>query len=159
MTRLDKHLPMRNRSGMMNKKNDVSCTPLLARDTAVGADRPAPVICAVQFERLLAEVGPAVAPDLIVQLCVDISAAQRSLLAAVDAVDRAAIRAQSHILIGLAGVIGAKDLHRLAVEMNDCAQLPVPDAHAIVSLASSTGRAIDAVMLYLARPSAGLAPA
>lgn len=106
---------------------------------------------AAQFDRLLAMVGPHVAADLIVQLRADILTAQDHLLAAVPAMDWALIRAQSHVVMGLAGTIGAWDLHRLARQLNDFVQNAAPDRQLAMPLISATVAALNTAFAYLSQ--------
>ena len=118
---------------------------------------PGPVVSAAQFDQLLAMAGPKLAKTLVAQLQADLSLAQQTLRAAVDPVDWAEIRVQSHVVMGLAGTVGAQDLYLLARQLNDVAQLPAQDAQMATALASSTGQAIDAVVTFLSLQPCALA--
>ena len=118
---------------------------------------PGPVVSAAQFDQLLAMAGPKLAKTLVAQLRADLSLAQHTLRAAVDPVDWAEIRVQSHVMMGLAGTVGAQDLYLLARQLNDVAQLDAQDAQMATALASSTGQAIDAVVTFLSLHPCALA--
>ena len=118
---------------------------------------PGPVVSAAQFDQLLAMAGPKLAKTLVAQLRADLSLAQHTLRAAVDPVDWAEIRVQSHVVMGLAGTVGAQDLYLLARQLNDVAQLDAQDAQMATALASSTGQAIDAVVTLLSLHPCALA--
>lgn len=80
---------------------------------------------------LLRMAGPEIAPTLLRQMQADLAAVRDSLAPALPdpaasapaptSPDWLTIRAQSHILISLAGTIGATRLHSLAVDLNAAA--------------------------------------
>lgn len=67
---------------------------------------------------LLRMAGPATAPAFLRQIAIDLSGVQTALAPALDAADWPVVRAQTHILIAVAGTIGATRLHGLAVDLN-----------------------------------------
>lgn len=71
-----------------------------------------------QFDHLLEIAGPANVRELLDRLWTDLRRAERALLAGLTAQDRTAIRAESHVLIALAGAVGAERLMRLAETLN-----------------------------------------
>lgn len=75
-----------------------------------------------QFIRLLELAGPIVGARLIDQLIDDLQMVEHALLQASVQPDWPSLRAQSHILIALAGTVGAKRLQYLAERMHTLAQ-------------------------------------
>ncbi|GEM_PF-5635050 len=73
------------------------------------------------FAALLAMAGPEVAPELLAQMAADLRAVGRVLTPAMQAHDWAAIAAQSHVLVALAGAAGATGLADLAQTLNRAA--------------------------------------
>ena len=84
---------------------------------------------------LLRLAGPDLVPDLLRQLDVDLSQVATRLTAALAAQDWPRLRAQSHILIALAGTVGAADLRAAALAVNDAAH--ARDAAALQRLAAT----------------------
>ncbi len=70
------------------------------------------------FDALLALAGPQVAPDLLRQLAEDLATVAVGLPPALTADDRPAVRAFSHVLMALAGSIGANALYQAAARLN-----------------------------------------
>jgi hypothetical protein len=73
------------------------------------------------LQRLMVMAGPVLARDLVERLLDDLAAVATALRRA-RAGDWALLRAQSHILIALAGAAGAPQLQRAAEELNRIAQ-------------------------------------
>lgn len=78
------------------------------------------------FDGLIRLAGPSVAPDLLSQLDRDLGAVEIGLSAALAEHDIKAIRQHTHVLIALAGSVGAVELHAMAVAVNSAAHLPQP---------------------------------
>ncbi len=70
------------------------------------------------FDRLLEVAGPDTARELMSRLFADLRKAERGLVAGLSENDLNAIRAETHVLIALAGAIGAERLSRLAQTLN-----------------------------------------
>lgn len=70
------------------------------------------------FDRLLEIAGPDSARELLSRLCADLRKAERSLVAGLAENDMATIRAETHVLIALAGAVGAERLGKLAQSLN-----------------------------------------
>ena len=87
---------------------------------------PLPVVDRAVFDRLLDLAGPETSRDLLDRLAEDLIAVQHQLQIAGAACDWHTLRAQSHILIGLSGAIGADTLRRDAQHLNDLAHTPAP---------------------------------
>lgn len=75
---------------------------------------------------ILALAGPDMAPRILAQVRADLSATAEALRPALALPDWTAIRAQSHILISVAGTIGAMRLHALAIDLNTAAHAQDP---------------------------------
>lgn len=77
-----------------------------------------PQIDRATFDSLLALAGPQVAPELLRQLAEDLAAVAAALPPALAAGDRTALRAQTHMLMALAGSVGAGPLYDAATRLN-----------------------------------------
>lgn len=74
------------------------------------------------LHRLIGLAGPIQGPGLIAALLDDLNSTQSLLNQAWNGPDFAALRAQSHVLIALAGTIGDTDLHAMAQGLSMAAQ-------------------------------------
>lgn len=72
---------------------------------------------------ILVLAGPDIAPRLLAQITADLTQTADQLAAAFAQSDWPLIRAQSHVLISVAGTIGAMGLHGDACRMNTAAHL------------------------------------
>lgn len=70
------------------------------------------------FEALLAMAGPEVAPELVAQMAADLRALEGALAQGLATFDCDVIRAQTHVLVALAGSAGARGLTQAAQAMN-----------------------------------------
>lgn len=70
------------------------------------------------LRRLLQIAGPEAGAELMFRLLDDLQAVEDKLLAASGARDYLAIRAQTHVLVSVAGAVGAVGLQRMAEQMN-----------------------------------------
>lgn len=75
------------------------------------------------LREILALAGPEMGARILRQVVTDLSVVQAALVPALAAVppDWAAIRTQTHVLISVAGTIGAARLHTLAIALNGLA--------------------------------------
>lgn len=94
------------------------------------------------FLDMLAMIGPQISAELIARLQVDLGQTGHALTGAVAAsaagpLNWAALRAQSHILIGLASTVGYEALTDLAHALNACAQGPGLDPKRAVEWAQN----------------------
>ncbi len=113
--------------------------------TAVPAlDLSGPVIDCSRVSELLDIAGPGSARELLVRLCADLARVKGALSAACPKLDQAQIRAETHVLISLAGAIGAGPLHSLAVALNAAAHHS--DAGRIPNLCWETVAMVEAVV-------------
>jgi hypothetical protein len=71
-----------------------------------------------RFAQLLAMAGPAHRDELLSRLLVDLAQVRDTLATALVPPDWAALRAQTHILVALAGACGAVDLQHRAEALN-----------------------------------------
>lgn len=74
-----------------------------------------------RFERLLVIAGPEGAVDLLERLADDLARIERGLVTGLAARDRAAIRAETHALVSIAGTVGAEALRARSAALNSCA--------------------------------------
>ena len=65
--------------------------------------------------------GPETAPVILRQMQIDLASVATALSAALDTRDWTTIRAQTHVLISLAGTIGADRLYSAAIDLNTAA--------------------------------------
>lgn len=70
------------------------------------------------FDALMEMAGPEVAPELVAQMAADLRAVSGALADALAGLDWAEIRAQTHVLVALAGSAGARGLGAAAQALN-----------------------------------------
>ena len=75
-----------------------------------------------ELTRLLALAGPSDARELMRRLLSDIAGVKAGMVVGLQLEDRQAMRRHSHVLIALAGTIGARRVHELAELLNLCAR-------------------------------------
>lgn len=85
-----------------------------------------------RFARLIEIAGPDGAQDLLGRLAGDLSSVARGLVRGLSAPDAAAVRAHTHVLIALAGAVGATELQRLAEGLNGAAHRMSEEAMALI---------------------------
>ena len=73
------------------------------------------------FDRLIEIAGPVASRELLERLCADLRKTERGLVAGLADGDIAAVRAETHVLIALAGAVGAARLQALAQTLNSAA--------------------------------------
>jgi len=106
-----------------------------------------------RFDNLMAMAGPDHAAELLDRLHEDLSRAERGLLAASHGLDWQGVRAQTHVLMALAGTAGASHLQYLAEEMNTLAHTAPPDRGTFLTLLPQLLEALDALIHFVARHS------
>lgn len=74
-----------------------------------------------RFDHLITIAGPVAARELLTRLETDLRRVERGLVAAFAGPDLAEIRGQTHVLIALAGAVGAASLQSLAEALNEAA--------------------------------------
>jgi HPt (histidine-containing phosphotransfer) domain-containing protein len=79
------------------------------------------VINTAPLRRLLRMAGPLGARDIMAAFLDDLTSAEISLDTAWNGPDFAALRAQAHVLIALAGTVGDTDLQAMAQDLNTLA--------------------------------------
>jgi two-component system, OmpR family, aerobic respiration control sensor histidine kinase ArcB len=84
---------------------------------------PADLVDHHTFDHLMVLAGPETAPDLLDRLAEDLQSVQQQLTLPRAPADWENLRAQSHILIGLAGAVGAESLRSSAVDLNNLANV------------------------------------
>jgi CheY-like chemotaxis protein len=97
----------------------------------------APVVDTAVFEALCEAIGQETMGELLDKVIVDLLGAQRDLSAALDPLDRAPIRSASHILISVAGALGALRLQACARALNGASH-----RDPVERLAAGVGRCI-----------------
>ena len=80
-----------------------------------------PALDEAQLDHLLTLAGPEVAEELLDRMVEDLSGVETALAAAVPARDIVELRAQTHVLISLAGAVGAVRLQKCAEDLNAAA--------------------------------------
>lgn len=104
-----------------------------------------------RFRRLLDLAGPRHAPELLARLAEDLADTRTKTATSATLRDWSTLRAASHVLISLAGSVGALSLHRLAERLNLAAQ--TPDEPAIADLIPATLAELDALITIVATTS------
>lgn len=116
--------------GSTNNGGAVTAAPWDDKNfSAVTADSP-PVLDRARLAALIKMAGPEVAPELLGTLRADLDLVARHFAATLDRrgpPDWADLRAQSHVLIALAGSTGAPRLHQRARDLNTLAHAEETD--------------------------------
>ena len=73
------------------------------------------------FDRLMEIAGPDGAPELLDRLIIDLTRVERCIVGATATADTNAIRAETHVLVAVAGAVGAERLQALAEALNAAA--------------------------------------
>jgi two-component system, OmpR family, aerobic respiration control sensor histidine kinase ArcB len=118
MTGLD--APLAQRLVALERACDVLHSQLRGADTSAPITPDALLDRAV-FDRLMDLAGPDAAHDLLDHLVEDLTGVRDGLEAAHHGPDWEGLRIQSHILIGLAGAVGAQTLQARAQDVNEVA--------------------------------------
>lgn len=106
------------------------------------------------FRRLMQLAGPVAGAELLDRLAEDLQAVHTGLtLATGPAADWLAIRAHSHVLVALAGAVGATPLQTLAEDMNRIAHLQRGDA--LPGLVAATLPLLDRLIRFVTDQKAG----
>jgi CheY-like chemotaxis protein len=98
------------------------------------------------FESLLGIAGPEAADELLEKLRADIAGVRQGLERAAETGDLAEIRAQTHVLVAVAGAVGATDLQAAAQTLNAAAHL---DSVELDALSDRTLAGIAALAAFL----------
>jgi len=106
------------------------------------------------FAHLLTVAGPTQAQDLLDRLLADLGRVERGLVAGLSELDLATIRADGHVLVSVAGSVGAVRLQELAEEL--CASARREDGAAVLLVGRSVLTQIDRLIAYAARQLSGL---
>lgn len=101
------------------------------------------------LQNLLALCGPETGRELLVRIVKDLTALAESLRVGAEAADPEVIRAQSHVLIAIAGTIGAGGVQLLAQGLNDRAQ-PGREAPPLWLEARAVAAAAEALAAHVA---------
>lgn len=111
--------------------------------------KEAPLMDSDRLARLLEIAGPADAGELLRRLAGDLTRVRDNMNTALQEPDIAALRAETHVLISLAGAVGAERLHQLAKTMN--ADVHRQDAASLVASGREAELQIDLVLSLLER--------
>lgn len=124
--------------------------PMTAEEIALADAAPMPDRS--RFDRLLEIAGSDGARELLSRLAADLRRVRDNLSAAIPQLDQAILRAETHVLISLAGAVGADRLHTLASTLNAAAHRM--DECEIVTLGSEAKSRIDDLLKVIEREAA-----
>ncbi len=122
-------------------------------DEPASEARSSEAVDEVRFRRLLEIAGPDTADELVHRLHLDLKSTRERLDEAMAAADWMEIRAQTHVLVSLAGTVGAADLQRLSEELNAAAHLR--DRTQAVGLKTELLMRLDGLLAFVARQRDG----
>lgn len=105
------------------------------------------------FRRLMQLAGPVAGAELLDRLAEDLQAVHTGLTIGAAPVDWLAVRAHSHVLVALAGAVGATPLQTLAEELNRIAHLQRGDA--LPGLFAATLPLLDRLIRFVTDQKAG----
>jgi CheY-like chemotaxis protein/two-component sensor histidine kinase len=131
-----------------------------ASDAAAKAAQHAsaqPLVNRDRLDRLLEIAGPKGADELLKRLSSDLRRVHHNLTRGVAEMDQPLLRAETHVLISLAGAVGAEALHALANRLNSAAHRL--DESEIVALGSEAGSRTEALIALVERELADRATA
>jgi CheY-like chemotaxis protein len=94
---------------------------------APGEAAAGPVIDQATYAALCDAIGPEMMAELLDKVIADLLGARRDLAAALEPLDRAPIRAATHILISVAGALGAVRLQACARALNATSPTDAPE--------------------------------
>jgi hypothetical protein len=116
------------------QNNDTALDPAIAKGAsecaalrdelyrlAAARSVPDPVIDARVLQRLIALAGPVTTIELLDQIMADLSAAHAGIVAAAPVQDWKGLRSQCHIVIAVAGSIGAEPVQIMAEHLHHAA--------------------------------------
>jgi CheY-like chemotaxis protein/HPt (histidine-containing phosphotransfer) domain-containing protein len=112
----------------------------------------APVVDAAVFDGLLALAGPQQAQELLARLLTDLGRVERGLVAGLSESNLALVRSDGHVLISVAGAVGAVRLQNLAEELCTCARNG--DIPAVQLIGRAVLTQVDRLIAYAARRQA-----
>ena len=124
-------------------------TQALERQGGEGRRPCPPIVDEAVFEGLLGIAGPDAAQELLTRLIADLSRVERGLVAGLSAPNLAVVRADSHVLLSVAGAVGAVRLQELAEEL--CAAARREDTVAMQLIGRSVLTQIDRLIAYAGR--------
>jgi hypothetical protein len=105
------------------------------------------------FDALLEMAGPEVAPELVAQMSADLRAVAMALSGGLSILDLAEIRAQTHVLVALAGAAGAHGLEAACQQLNRAAH--VPDLGAVERLGPPVLTGLETLVAFVDRACDG----
>ncbi len=107
-----------------------------------------------RFQRLLDLIGPSETPAFLTQLAQDLSGCADTIARGATRNDWESLRAASHVLISLAGAVGALSLQSLAEQLNVAAT--DGDATAMTALLGDLDGDLSALLLLVRAARADL---
>jgi len=116
------------------------------------APGPAAAIDRKKFDHLLDIAGPEASRELLERLTADLGRVRENLRAALADDNRTGIRAETHVLIALAGAVGADALQSAAERLNLSAHRPQDDGRAALGAEALEG--IGALIDFVAAEAA-----
>ena len=108
-----------------------------------------PVVDEVTFESLLGIAGPQGAQELLERLMSDLNRVERGLVAGLSERNLHLVRSDGHVLVSVAGAVGATRLHALAEEL--CASARREDIAAVQLIGRSVLTQVDRLISHAAR--------
>ncbi|KQB13352.1 response regulator [Rhodobacter capsulatus] len=124
-------------------------TQALERHDGDGHRPCPPIVDEAVFEALLGIAGPDAAQELLSRLIADLSRVERGLVAGLSAPNLELVRADSHVLLSVAGAVGALRLQELAEEL--CAAARRADTVAMQLIGRAVLTQIDRLIAYAGR--------
>ena len=106
------------------------------------------------FDRLLQIAGPDTVPKLLEQVLIDLGAIRQGLIRSAPELDWLDLRHQSHVLISIAGSLGAERLGGMAEDLNRLANRS--DTDALKAALPTLLAELDALLDFIRGRSASL---
>ena len=132
-------------ANVLARGGDAPPAPTAAEDERTEFDRRS-------FDHLIEIAGPDSARELLERLATDLAKTERGLIAGLAEADSAAVRAETHVLIALAGAVGAARLQALAQALNSVTHRGgQPD---LAGLGQDTLAHLDRLIHFVARERA-----
>jgi CheY-like chemotaxis protein len=140
--------------GLAGHVNAYSAAPASRGAEPEAAEAPeGPVIDRAIYEALATAIGAEMMSELLEKVAADLTGARDELSSALDPLDCAPIRAASHILISVAGAVGAVRLQRCAKLLNTAAT--AGELAAVTGLVPVCVAEIDAAVAFTDAERAG----
>ncbi len=121
-----------------------------------GADRTDGLVDRMVYDRLIDTIGPGARGELLDKLRIDATAVARGLRRGLNAGDMAIIREHTHVLISVAGAIGARRLQDAAQRLNAAARRKASDE--VADLCTTCLEGLDALQTFIHAESQTMNP-